>query len=63
MDFPEEADSWDAVEDWIGDLEWIDNPVGYLIVINDCTHLATWSKEDFASFCELWPGGVAAVPD
>lgn len=60
LQFPEPTRNAEAVRDWATDLEFIDNEVGCVIVINDCQSLADLRHEDLDLFFWLWPGGPVA---
>jgi RNAse (barnase) inhibitor barstar len=58
LEFPEWfGGNWDALEDCLMDLSWIDAP-GYVIVLADCDELIGESPDDFTVALEVFDGAA-----
>jgi RNAse (barnase) inhibitor barstar len=59
LEFPEWfGDNWDALEDCLMDLSWLDAP-GYVIVLRDCDELIEQNPDDFIVAIEVFDGAAA----
>lgn len=46
--FPGSVSNWDALKDWMADLEWIDNPLGYIVAVRNPGALQKADNESFS---------------
>ena len=51
------GDNWDALEDCLMDLAWLDAP-GHVIVLKDCDALMAENPDDFAVALEVFDGAA-----
>ncbi|GDY34102.1 barstar family protein [Gandjariella thermophila] len=58
FEFPSSVTNWHAAADWMSDLEWIENPVGHVIVIDGVERLKQVNEQTFSRFIKLFPRAV-----